>query len=214
MAELKLANKIYTEQDLFALKTIKVPVVRGGTLYAEYLNKQKPKGTIDSSINTANTISAFNSKNPNFQVESEYSPNPQLSYMSESDEDYVEFDISRTDESSELLKEQRICNVRLGQPINETNSNFRDFIEKMDREITAGIKKSKKQKEILEDTMDALKTKVIFPPGEKEKPDKYGTVATLTWKNFFLVLCLVAVLIPTGILIYYYINNDNNKKKV
>ena len=205
MAELKLANKIYTEQDLFALKAIKIPVVRDGKLYAEYLNKQKPKPTVDSSINTGKTISEFNSKSRNFRVESEYSLNPQLSYMSESDEDDIILDISRTDESSELLKEQRICNVRLGQPINELNSNFQDFIENMDRKITAEIKQFEIQKETLEDTMDTLKTKVIFPPGEKEKPDKYGTVATLTWKNILLVLCLVAVLLPTGCLIYYYV---------
>ena len=205
MAELKLANKIYTEQDLFALKAIKIPVVRDGKLYAEYLNKQKPKPTVDSSINTTKTISEFNSKSRNFRVESEYSLNPQLSYMSESDEDDIILDISRTDESSELLKEQRIRNVRLGQPINELNSNFQDFIENMDRKITAEIKQFEIQKETLEDTIDTLKTKVIFPPGEKEKPDKYGTVATLTWKNILLVLCLVAVLLPTGCLIYYYI---------
>ena len=205
MAELKLANKIYTEQDLFALKAIKIPVVRDGKLYAEYLNKQKPKHTVDSSINTTKTISEFNSKSRNFRVESEYSLNPQLSYMSESDEDDIILDISRTDESSELLKEQRIRNVRLGQPINELNSNFQDFIENMDRKITAEIKQFEIQKETLEDTIDTLKTKVIFPPGEKEKPDKYGTVATLTWKNILLVLCLVAVLLPTGCLIYYYI---------
>lgn len=195
MAELKLANKIYTEQDLFALKTIKIPVVRDGELYAQYLNKQKPKLNIDSTINTAKAISEFNRKNQNFRVESEYLPNPQLSYMSESDEDNI-LDIPRTDESSKLLKEERICNVRLGQPINELNSNFPDFIRNMDRKIADEIKQFENKKKTLEETMDNLKTKIIFPPGEKEKPDKYGTVATLTWKNILLVLCLVAVLLP------------------
>lgn len=195
MAELKLANKIYTEQDLFALKTIKIPVVRDGELYAQYLNKQKPKLNIDSTINTAKAISEFNRKNQNFRVETEYLPNPQLSYMSESDEDNI-LDIPRTDESSKLLKEERICNVRLGQPINELNSNFPDFIRNMDRKIADEIKQFENKKKTLEETMDNLKTKIIFPPGEKEKPDKYGTVATLTWKNILLVLCLVAVLLP------------------
>lgn len=195
MAELKLANKIYTEQDLFALKTIKIPVVRDGELYAQYLNKQKPKLNIDSTINTAKAISEFNIKNQNFRVETEYLPNPQLSYMSESDEDNI-LDIPRTDESSKLLKEERICNVRLGQPINELNSNFPDFIRNMDRKIADEIKQFENKKKTLEETMDNLKTKIIFPPGEKEKPDKYGTVATLTWKNILLVLCLVAVLLP------------------
>ena len=195
MAELKLANKIYTEQDLFALKTIKIPVVRDGELYAQYLNKQKPKPNIDSTINTAKAISEFNRKNQNFRVETEYLPNPQLSYMSESDEDNI-LDIPRTDESSKLLKEERICNVRLGQPINELNSNFPDFIRNMDRKIADEIKQFENKKKTLEETMDNLKTKIIFPPGEKEKPDKYGTVATLTWKNILLVLCLVAVLLP------------------
>ena len=195
MAELKLANKIYTEQDLFALKTIKIPVVRDGELYAQYLNKQKPKMNIDSTINTAKAISEFNIKNQNFRVETEYLPNPQLSYMSESDEDNI-LDIPRTDESSKLLKEERICNVRLGQPINELNSNFPDFIRNMDRKIADEIKQFENKKKTLEETMDNLKTKIIFPPGEKEKPDKYGTVATLTWKNILLVLCLVAVLLP------------------
>ena len=195
MTELKLANKIYTEQDLFALKTIKIPVVRDGELYAQYLNKQKPKLNIDSTINTAKAISEFNRKNQNFRVETEYLPNPQLSYMSESDEDNI-LDIPRTDESSKLLKEERICNVRLGQPINELNSNFPDFIRNMDRKIADEIKQFENKKKTLEETMDNLKTKIIFPPGEKEKPDKYGTVATLTWKNILLVLCLVAVLLP------------------
>lgn len=195
MAELKLANKIYTEQDLFALKTIKIPVIRDGELYAQYLNKQKPKLNIDSTINTAKAISEFNRKNQNFRVETEYLPNPQLSYMSESDEDNI-LDIPRTDESSKLLKEERICNVRLGQPINELNSNFPDFIRNMDRKIADEIKQFENKKKTLEETMDNLKTKIIFPPGEKEKPDKYGTVATLTWKNILLVLCLVAVLLP------------------
>ena len=195
MAELKLANKIYTEQDLFALKTIKIPVVRDGELYAQYLNKQKPKLNIDSTINTAKAISEFNRKNQNFRVETEYLPNPQLSYMSESDEDNI-LDIPRTDESSKLLKEERICDVRLGQPINELNSNFPDFIRNMDRKIADEIKQFENKKKTLEETMDNLKTKIIFPPGEKEKPDKYGTVATLTWKNILLVLCLVAVLLP------------------
>ena len=195
MAELKLANKIYTEQDLFALKTIKIPVVRDGELYAQYLNKQKPKLNIDSTINTAKAISEFKRKKQNFRVETEYLPNPQLSYMSESDEDNI-LDIPRTDESSKLLKEERICNVRLGQPINELNSNFPDFIRNMDRKIADEIKQFENKKKTLEETMDNLKTKIIFPPGEKEKPDKYGTVATLTWKNILLVLCLVAVLLP------------------
>lgn len=195
MAELKLANKIYTEQDLFALKTIKIPVVRDGELYAQYLNKQKPKLNIDSTINTAKAISEFNRKNQNFRVETEYLPNPQLSYMSESDEDNI-LDIPRTDESSKLLKEERICNVRLGQPINELNSNFPDFIRNMDRKFADEIKQFENKKKTLEETMDNLKTKIIFLPGEKEKPDKYGTVATLTWKNILLVLCLVAVLLP------------------
>ena len=180
---------------MFALKTIKIPVVRDGELYAQYLNKQKPKLNIDSTINTAKAISEFNRKNQNFRVESEYLPNPQLSYMSESDEDNI-LDIPRTDESSKLLKEERICNVRLGQPINELNSNFPDFIRNMDRKIADEIKQFENKKKTLEETMDNLKTKIIFPPGEKEKPDKYGTVATLTWKNILLVLCLVAVLLP------------------
>ena len=115
--------------------------------------------------------------------------------MSESDEDNI-LDIPRTDESSKLLKEERICNVRLGQPINELNSNFPDFIRNMDRKIADEIKQFENKKKTLEETMDNLKTKIIFPPGEKEKPDKYGTVATLTWKNILLVLCLVAVLLP------------------
>ena len=180
---------------MFALKTIKIPVVRDGELYAQYLNKQKPKLNIDSTINTAKAISEFNRKNQNFRVETEYLPNPQLSYMSESDEDNI-LDIPRTDESSKLLKEERICNVRLGQPINELNSNFPDFIRNMDRKIADEIKQFENKKKTLEETMDNLKTKIIFPPGEKEKPDKYGTVATLTWKNILLVLCLVAVLLP------------------
>ena len=180
---------------MFALKTIKIPVVRDGELYAQYLNKQKPKLNIDSTINTAKAISEFNRKNQNFRVETEYLPNPQLSYMSESDEDNI-LDIPRTDESSKLLKEERICNVRLGQPINELNSNFPDFIRNMDRKIADEIKQFENKIKTLEETMDNLKTKIIFPPGEKEKPDKYGTVATLTWKNILLVLCLVAVLLP------------------
>ena len=147
MAELKLANKIYTEQDLFALKTIKIPVVRDGELYAQYLNKQKPKLNIDSTINTAKAISEFNRKNQNFRVETEYLPNPQLSYMSESDEDNI-LDIPRTDESSKLLKEERICNVRLGQPINELNSNFPDFIRNMDRKIADEIKLFENKKKL------------------------------------------------------------------
>lgn len=180
---------------MFALKTIKIPVVRDGELYEQYSNKQKPKSNIDSTINTAKAISKFNRENQNFRVETEYSPNPQLSYMSESDEDSIILDIPRTDESSELLKEKRICNVRLGQPINE-HLNFPDFIRKMDRKIADEIKQFENKKKTLEETMDNLKTKIIFPPGEKEKPNKYGTVATLTWKNILLVLCLVAVLLP------------------
>lgn len=203
VAELKLANKIYTDQDLFALRTIKIPVVKDGALHTEYLKKQS---SVINSSNNAQTFIADNVESKyKFRVQSEELINPDLSYMTDSsDNDDVLFDMpNSTNEQSSLLRSER--NVRLGQPINEHGANFNDFIADMDAKIEVEIAKVEARKETLDDAVNSLTTKIIFPASRKEPPEKYGSIMSMTWKQCLCAVCFVAILLPIlGYLMYYY----------
>lgn len=213
VSELKYANKIYNEKELHALKTIKVPVVKDGLIYDEYHRALK-QGISDqvSELNSAVKLN-YVSNERKFDIPKPYGFSSNLDYMSSDDDEELEIFSSRDrhfSESANLLAEPLIRQKgRSGNMKDASDVTIHEYMENMDKVVQEKVSEMENKGESLREIAHSLTGQVIFPSGRKEKPEQYGSVCSITWSHCLIVICLVAVVVPVGYLIYFY-NSKNH----
>ena len=193
-----------------------MPVVKDGMLYDKYMKENNDKDNEDASVETVAEVSngfvepELESKYK-FRVQEPYELNPNLHSMSDEDEDDI-FDArdQNGDETVHLLEDRTVFvnKKNAGYPVNICESTLTEFMSKMDEKIQKDVDEVECKNENLEEVVSSLDKQVVFPMGERDPGEKYGTVCSLTWKHFVLIICLVAVIVPTIYFIHFKNEHD------
>lgn len=218
IAEIKFANKIYNEQELHALRTVKVPVVKDGVLYDKYKNEihqQQQEDGMDDELCVEN-VNEFTSDDVDskykFRVHEPYAIDPHLHSLSDEEDDEEDdiYDVRDhlEGETVHLLEDRTVFvnKKHAGYPVNICESTLTEFMNKIDEKIQKDVDEVECKNENLEEVVSSLDKQVVFPMGDRStlgSRDKYGQVCSLTWKHFVLIICLVAVIVPTFYFIHY-----------
>ena len=209
VSEIKHANKLYQENELFALRTIKIPVVKDGTLHCEYLKQQEG----DPSVEKTNPLKEqldnkfYGNRKDLFRAQTEHQINPDLDFLQTSDDDEDLF--NRTCDKTPLLSlpprtNGREKTITIGQPIDNEEPTLSDFIQRVDIRIQHEIKNVNSQKEDMGRVVDTLLSPVVFPPDQKETTEIYGTACYCSWKFWLAILCVVALVVPLLYFLHFH----------
>ena len=95
-----------------------------------------------------------------------------------------------------------------GYPVNICESTLTEFMTKIDEKIQKDVDEVECKNENLEEVVSSLDKQVVFPMDRRATHEKYGTVCSLTWKHFVLIICLVAVIVPTIYFIHFKHEHD------
>lgn len=197
---------MYQENELFALRTIKIPVVKDGTLHSEYLKQQQQKedsGDLLGAEFTNNSNNYYGDRKGLFRPQTQHQINHELDFLPTSDDDEDLF--NRTSDKAPLLstaksENKREKTVTIGQPIDNEDPTLSDFIERVDLRIQHEIKNVKSQKEDMDRVVGTLLSPVVFPVDQKAETERYGTACFFSWKFWLAVMCIMALVVP---LLYY-----------
>lgn len=199
VAEIKYANKIYNDQEFHALRTVKVPVVKDGSLYHTYTqNKENLQlgGENEESI-TGNVHSGHASASRLEYVENVHydhpPPSSELCYISGEDSDY---EIAAADTKHLLADKTKLYNHKhAGHPVNVCDSTLPDFMNKMDEKIKKGIEELESKNENLTETDDE-NVGFSFLRRSASSESTGTSLCSLTWKHLVVFIFLLAVVIP------------------
>jgi len=208
VSEIKHANKIYHEKELYALRTIKIPVVKDGVLYEEYLaqkNSEAANTIVDSNAKELINDGFYGDRKDRFRVQTQHKINSDLDFLPTSDdEDYDVFDRRKPEKQSLLLNTDERT-ITIGQPIDNSEPTLADFIERVDIRIQHEIKGVNSKKEDMEKVVDTLLSPVVFPADRKVTTDTYGSACFVSWKFWLSLLCIIAVVVPLFYVIHFKI---------
>lgn len=203
---------MYQENELFALRTIKIPVVKDGTLHSEYLKQQQDSSDLLGAefTNSKRDLSENNfygDRKDLFRPQTKHQINPDLDFLPTSDDDEDLF--SRTSDKTPLLPSATGANgrektVTIGQPIDNKDPTLSDFIQRVDLRIQHEIKNVKSQKEDMDRVVDTLLSPVVFPTDQKVETERYGTACFFSWKFWLAVMCIVALVVPLLYFLHFH----------
>jgi hypothetical protein len=192
LADLKRINNLITDQDFYALTTIKIPVMRHSLIRAN-LEKELWENvgacSVEHSKCEALPITAT-SKNRDSILE--------VTEANVSDSDWADIDNDNDSETTELL----VRNVSIRSCLANQSEEAKNFLKQMDadiKNILSSTKSSKKRN--LEEVRNSLTCRRIYPLNRKEGflgadcGMKLGTVVSL--------LIIVAIVIPLMYFIYF-----------
>ena len=149
-----------------------------------------------------------------FRVQAPYELDPHLHSMSDDEDEDDIYDIRDHNggdgERVHLLEDRStfVNKKHAGYPVNICESTLTEFMSKIDEKIQKDVDEVECKNENLEEVVSSLDKQVVFPMGERDPREKYGTVCSLTWKHFVLIICLVAVIVPTMYFIHYKNEHD------
>lgn len=210
VSEIKHANKLYQENELFALRTIKIPVVRDGTLHTEYWKQQQQQQSeADNNAQTPEVENNFyGTRKDLLRARTEHQINPDLDFLPTSDDDEDSMFDRSSDKTPLIAKQQpnnqRQKTVTIGQPIDSEEPTLIDFMDRVDMRIKLEINKVTTQKEDMDKVVDTLLSPVVFPADRKVTTDTYGTACYCSWKFWLVILCVVAVVVPFLYYLHYH----------
>lgn len=204
---------MYQENELFALRTIKIPVVKDGTLHSEYLKQQQDDSNLLGAkiSNTKEVLienNFYGDRKDLFRPQTHHQINPDLDFLPTSDDDEDLF--NRTSDKTPLLtssnanEREREKTITIGQPIDNKDPTLSDFIQRVDLRIQHEIKNVKSQKEDMDRVVDTLLSPVVFPADRKSETERYGTACFFSWKFWLAILCIVALVVPLLYFLHFH----------
>lgn len=202
---------MYQENELFALRSIKIPVVKDGTLHSEYLKQQQQDSDLlgaefTNSKKDSIENNFYGDRKDLFRPQTQHQINPDLDFLPTSDDDEDLF--NRKSDKTPLLTSA--CanggekTVTIGQPIDNKDPTLSDFIQRVDLRIQHEIKNVKSQKEDMDRVVDTLLSPVVFPPDQKSETERYGTACFFSWKFWLAILCIVALVVPLLYFLHFH----------
>eukprot|EP00794_Sanderia_malayensis_P010047 gene10047-11077_t len=201
ITQLKQANGIYNDQDLFAFKTLKIPVYKHSLLWetvghhkhhkTEQLAKAKRSYSDPNLKHLQNGFNTDIGEFDNFNgISADYT-------YSDDEDDYWE------SERRHLMQER----PKSSQHLNETNNAYEEYLENVDKDIQ---KLSDQVQSKCDDRTSMLGHSLAYmqpSSNDKNTEQKLGQVGWVSYKGVLVALCVVTVLVPLMYILYFKVYN-------
>ncbi|XP_065671230.1 lysM and putative peptidoglycan-binding domain-containing protein 3 isoform X1 [Hydra vulgaris] len=193
ISDIKLANKIYKEQDLHGLKTIKIPVLPNSILHEEFCKNEESEQSLKNQQPSDTTKESFRMEN--FDIKNE------LDYLSDDNDTF--------DEQSELrslLADNSVKHVKTGQfVVDQHDLNIVDYLNVIDKRIEQSCAVLDSTTVSNDEVLNLIKTDFVFPNVQKSSVESLGSLGSYKWTHYFFCFCFIAVICPTvGFLLYKF----------
>ncbi len=197
ITQLKQANGIYNDRDLFAHKTLKIPVYAHSMIWDTIQQNNSKQSNLLGK--TKRSYSDPNLKHLSCKLD--VSPDNDWPYSNGVSTDYSfsdDEDDARGSERRNLLD----ARPRTSRSLNESNNALEEYLETVDKDIKELSDKVNSNCENSEVYGHSLR--YMQPNIDKSADDKkLGQAGWIGYKGILVTLCIVAVLLPLLYILYF-----------
>lgn len=207
---MKQANNIYNDQELYARKSLKIPVYQHSLIW-ESLGTRK--SSLDSRINQLKELKRSHSESSLLQ-------NARDNFMYERDPSFMKSkrnhlltDLTYSDDDDDDDNGRESKGLLSGKPrtsnsLNETNNLYEEYLELVDKDIQNVSNKVQSKSEVV--NVGGHSIGYLQPNMNDKKPeDKLGNAGWVGYKGILIALCTVAVLVPIMYILYFKVLKKN-----
>lgn len=210
ITQLKQANGMYNNQELFAYKTLKIPVFSHSIIWDTYRKKR----------NSLDRNPSGSKSEPTDRMKRSYS-DPDMNHAridfsvegESSTRDFVTTDYSYSDEEYDFenSEQRNLLNsrTRVSTTLNDTNNAYEEYLETVDKDIQK-ISHKVQSKNDVDITRHSIAYMQPLAADKKSTTDKLGHIGYVNFKGILICFCVVGVLIPLCYILYFKVFNKRS----